>query len=641
MRIVHPIAFLSFLFILFIRTKVDAQPLEFPDIRTVEADIVVPTMIDLEPAASRRVRRTLHGWNRETVYHSLHLPMDWTPESKLPVIVEFSGNGGYQNAWGDTSSGRPEDSCLGFGLTAGKGAIWLCVPCLNAVGSDIAVKWWGDAPDYDPTPTINYLHAAVVDACQNFGGDTSRLILCGFSRGSIACNFIGLHDDKTAKLWRAFVPYSHYDGVRRRPYPNSDTDAAVRRLERLNNRPQFICGESNQVDETRRFIEEHASSSANLTFASTGFRNHNDAWILRPSQARRDLRTWLQTVLIHQYPAQIAYPDHSQLLLVRDAAGKERPVKTKADWAERVSHLQANMQLAMGALPDSSRRVPLEVQHVSEETLSKYRRLKILFTPEPNDRVPAWLLIPNELKENTKAPAMLCLHQTTNIGKDEPVGLGGSPSLHYAHELAERGFVCIVPDYPSFGEYTYDFKTNGAHYASGSMKAIWNNIRAVDVLESLPQVDKDRIGTIGHSLGGHNSLFTAVFDERLKSVVTSCGFTPFHDYYNGKLVGWTSDRYMPRIRDVYENNADRVPFDFYEILASLAPRAVYSNSPIQDSNFDVGGVRKAFLKAEEIYELFDIDRAGPKRLTLSTPNAPHDFPKQERDAVYEWLNRFQ
>ena len=81
------------------------------------------------------------------------------------------------------------------------------------------------------------------------------------------------------------------------------------------------------------------------------------------------------------------------------------------------------------------------------------------------------------------------------------------------------------------------FKTQGAHRASGSIKAIWYNIRAVDLLETLPQVDKTHIGVIGHSLGGHNALFTAVFDDRLKAVVTSCGFTPFHDYYGGKVAG--------------------------------------------------------------------------------------------------------
>ena len=329
----------------------------------------------------------------------------------------------------------------------------------------------------------------------------------------------------------------------------------------------------------------------------------------------------------------ISYPDHAALLVLRDAQGSEAPVKTNADWAKRVAHIRANMQLVMGKLPDPTRRVPLDVRIESEEMTEKYHRRKLKFTPEPDDRVPAWLLIPRNIPETGVTPAMLCLHQTNRVGKDEPAGLGGLPNLKYAHELAERGYICIVPDYPSFGEYRYDFKTQGAHYASGTMKAIWNNIRAVDLLESLPQVDKSRIGVIGHSLGGHNALFTAMFDERLKATVTSCGFTPFHDYYNGKLEGWTSDRYMPRIRDVYNNDANRVPFDFYEILAGLAPRGCYSNSPLHDDNFEVEGVRKAFRKAEEVFRLFP----DKNRLKLSTPDAQHDFPPEQREDAYAWL----
>jgi len=329
----------------------------------------------------------------------------------------------------------------------------------------------------------------------------------------------------------------------------------------------------------------------------------------------------------------ISYPDHSNLLVLRDTEGNERPVKTKADWALRLAHIRANMQQVMGPLPDETQRVPLEVEVLSEETTDKYIRRKIKFTPEPGDRVPAWLLIPTGIPENQQRPAMLCLHQTNNVGKDEPAGLGGLKSLYYAHELAERGFVCIVPDYPSFGEYPYDFKKQGAHYASGSMKAIWNNIRAVDLLESLPQVDKRRIGVIGHSLGGHNALFTATFDERLKAVVTSCGFTPFHDYYHGALAGWTSDRYMPRIRDIYQNDPNKVPFDFYEILAGLVPRGCYSNSPVRDSNFEIEGVRKAYRKAADVYALFEANDG----LKLATPDAPHEFPDAQRQEAYEWL----
>ena len=339
-------------------------------------------------------------------------------------------------------------------------------------------------------------------------------------------------------------------------------------------------------------------------------------------------------------PPAMPYPDHARLMEVRDASGGVRPVVTTADWAERAAHIRAGLQQAMGPLPGAAARVPLDVEELGETPSAKYLRRKVRFTPEVGDRVPAWLLIPHRLRQ--RAPAMLCLHQTTAIGKDEPAGLGGRPSLHYAHELAERGYVCLVPDYPSFGEYPYDFGKQGAHHASGSIKAVWNNLRAVDLLESLPQVDAERIGVIGHSLGGHNALFTAVFDPRLKAVVTSCGFTPFPDYYGGRVAGWTSDRYMPRIRTVYGNDAARIPFDFPEVLGAIAPRGVFSNSPVRDDNFEVGGVRRAFAAAAAVFELHGRAEGvsgGPEpRLVLRTPDSGHDFPDAERRAAYAWLD---
>lgn len=325
------------------------------------------------------------------------------------------------------------------------------------------------------------------------------------------------------------------------------------------------------------------------------------------------------------------YANHQEVMVYKDASGKQLPVKALADLCVRRQHILHGMQAAMGEFPETSRRVPLDVEILEEVATEKYTRRRISFVSEPGDRVPAYLLIPHELQG--KSAAMLCLHQTTGIGKGEPAGLGGKPTLHYAHELAERGYVCIVPDYPSFGDYAYDFKTQGAHYASGSMKAIWNNVRAVDLLISLPEVDPDRIGCIGHSLGGHNSLFTAAFDQRLKAVVTSCGFTAFHHYYNGKLAGWTSDRYMPRIRDVYKNDPDQVPFDFYEVLAAICPRSIFINAPLHDSNFDVTGVRKV---VEEVGKAYDLTN-GRKRLVAEYPDSAHDFPDEVRAAAYKWL----
>ena len=68
------------------------------------------------------------------------------------------------------------------------------------------------------------------------------------------------------------------------------------------------------------------------------------------------------------------------------------------------------------------------------------------------------------------------------------------------------------------------------------MKAIWDNIRGLDLLESLRFVKRGRYGAIGHSLGGHNAIYTAVFDQRIKVVVSSCGFDSYLDYYDGDPI---------------------------------------------------------------------------------------------------------
>jgi len=127
------------------------------------------------------------------------------------------------------------------------------------------------------------------------GGDRKAVIMAGFSRGAIACNYIGLRDDQTAKLWRAFIAYSQYDGVVRWRYEGSDRASAIRRLQQLRGRPVFVIQETS-VEATREFI---ASSGVNAPyrFVTLGFRNHNDAWVLRDVPERRELRNWLAQVL--------------------------------------------------------------------------------------------------------------------------------------------------------------------------------------------------------------------------------------------------------------------------------------------------------------------------------------------------------
>jgi dienelactone hydrolase len=298
--------------------------------------------------------------------------------------------------------------------------------------------------------------------------------------------------------------------------------------------------------------------------------------------------------------------------------------------------LRKKMALAMGPVPGADRKVPLDVQVVSEEKLDGYVRKKITFASEKDDRVPAWLLIPTG--RTGKRPAMLCLHQTINIGKDEPVGLGKQDSKAQALHLVKRGYVCLAPDYPSFGEYKYDFQAafKAGLYQSGTMKAIWNNMRAVDLLQSLPEVDADRIGAIGHSLGGHNTLYTAAFDDRIKVAVSSCGFNSFHKYYGGNLKGWTSDRYMPRIASEYGNDPKRVPFDFDDVLLAICPRAVFAMAPLKDSNFEVSGVKDVIAKVEPAYKKLGAEA----KLKAIYPDAGHEWPEAARKEAYEFVDKW-
>lgn len=269
---------------------------ELTDIRTVQPDLVVPALREAPAAPGFRVRETAPGWPAPAVYHTIHLPEDWRPEAHLPVLVEFTGNGGFTNAYGDVCTGRPEDAVLGYGLSGGRGYLWLSLPYLRGDGAKLAQTWWGDPPAHDPSPTLRYAHAAIHETCLRHGGDSNRVVFCGFSRGAIAGNALGLHDDETARLWSAFFLFSHYDGVRSWPFPGSDRASARARLQRLNGRPQFICGEGTQTDQTLAYLAEALPGATNLTFHATGFRNHSDAWILRPSPARAAARMWLADV---------------------------------------------------------------------------------------------------------------------------------------------------------------------------------------------------------------------------------------------------------------------------------------------------------------------------------------------------------
>ncbi len=325
-------------------------------------------------------------------------------------------------------------------------------------------------------------------------------------------------------------------------------------------------------------------------------------------------------------------PDRTDLLAYVGEDGARKPIRTAEDWKLRRARILAGFEKAAGPFPGEAKRVPLDVHVEAEEDLGDVVRKKLTYAAEPGDRVPAYLLIPKGLRG--RAPAVLCPHQTNPRGKEEPAGVaGGNPDMAIGLELARRGYVALAPDYPGFGEYRIDVYAMG--YESATMKGIWNHVRAVDLLQSLPEVDPERIGVAGHSLGGHNAIFAALYDGRLKAVATSCGFTAFSKYYGGDLTGWSHKGYMPRIASVYGKDPARMPFDFPELLAALAPRPVFINAPLRDENFDVSGVDDCIRAARPVYDLL----GSPESFTVLHPDVEHAFPRAEREAAWRFFDR--
>lgn len=331
------------------------------------------------------------------------------------------------------------------------------------------------------------------------------------------------------------------------------------------------------------------------------------------------------------------------LLSYATKSGKIKPVHTLGKWQVKRRQVLDSMQAAMGKLPARTHLSPLNIQILDSLKTRSYVRYNIRFTVAANETLPAFLYVPLQKGEKKKLPAMLALHPTGDLGKKITDGQGPLSNRAYAKELAERGYVVIAPDYPGFGDLKdYDFKTD--RYQSGTMKSIFDNMRCIDLLQSRPDVDPGKIGVIGHSLGGHNAIFTGAFDPRLKVVVSSCGWTLMHDYFNGdaaaarkyggKLWPWAQERYMPLIRDKYGLDPDKVPFDFDEVIASLAPRAFFSNSPVNDANFSMSGVKKGIARIAEVYNFMGV----PGNLQVRYPNSGHDFPLQVRWEAYHFID---
>lgn len=244
--------------------------------------VAVPAVTDEDPAAGRRVRYRLNGDAAGGPYAVLHLPEDWRPGAILPLIVEYPGNIFFVP--GCYSTGLPDQCVIGAGITRGRGAICLALPFVDRAAGVIAEGGWGV-----PDDTASYAVAMVEQVCREFGADRANIVLTGFSRGALACGFIGLRNDRIAALWKGFHACQHYDGD---GWNGATEEGALVRARRFRGRAVF------QTDNSRvKFQTVMDAMRVPVTWADSGLRAHATAMFLDDRPSTEQLRRWFRELV--------------------------------------------------------------------------------------------------------------------------------------------------------------------------------------------------------------------------------------------------------------------------------------------------------------------------------------------------------
>jgi dienelactone hydrolase len=307
--------------------------------------------------------------------------------------------------------------------------------------------------------------------------------------------------------------------------------------------------------------------------------------------------------------------------LLVTADGKK--ITTVAEWEKARQALRDTWLEHLGKPPE--RPEQLDVHAESTEEHDGYTRQLLSFASEGDDRTPAYLLVPAGLKKDEKRPAVVVFHETTKDTFKQPVGLGQKPELALALQLVRRGYVTFSPE-------CYILKGEG--WAKGQAEALakrrpgWTGLgkltfdaaRCVDFLETLPQVDRERIGCIGHSLGAKEVLYALAFEPRYAVGVFNEGGIGL------RMSNWTDPWYLT------ERMKPHIPeLENHQVLALAAPRPFL----LLGGDSADGEASWPFVKAVlPVYELYGAgDHVG-----LYDHKGKHSFPKEARRVAYRWLD---
>lgn len=331
---------------------------------------------------------------------------------------------------------------------------------------------------------------------------------------------------------------------------------------------------------------------------------------------------------------------------------------SRQSWPTLRQEIQERLLQMLGLFPELPRVANLCV--IERHRSNGFRQLKVAYDVEAGDTAKAWLLIPNSATKD--CPAVLAHHASTRgTGKDRVIGLQGyrpgtAPDADsaYALDLVRAGFVVLAPDVWGDGErlpvsgLCRDTRELYEKHPQWSYlgKIIWDCMRGVDVLAALPEVDPERIGMTGHSLGAIATVFTAAFEPRLKVLVSNgCVASWYEQHQPGHWALDDSDGqincFIRRLRPYLTPERWReIPVQWPQIMALAAPRPLLviqaGKGPEDNLEEHWAHYGSNHVGCREIYNLLD---AGDNVCFVRT-EAGHGFPHAARQSMVQWFQEY-
>jgi pimeloyl-ACP methyl ester carboxylesterase len=246
------------------------------------------------------------------------------------------------------------------------------------------------------------------------------------------------------------------------------------------------------------------------------------------------------------------------------------------------------------------------------------------------------LYYPSMASPSAKLPVVIWLH-----GNGYPMGYEWSYRWDLSPILAlvKAGYAVFAYDQTGFGKRIPEAAHFFDRYPHWSQlgRMVEDTRAAIDMLQHNSRVDPEKIYLFGYSLGGTVGIYTAALDTRVRGVVSICGFTPMRtdtaDRGAGGIARYSHERgLVPRL-GLFAGQEPRIPYDFEDLLASIAPRPVYVMQPQLDRDANLENVSKAVDEATKVFSFY---RAADM-LKLDEPWDYNRLTEEEQDRIVKWM----